>query len=184
LRSPVRVYWRLFPRPPGCKRLLVALAAVGLAGGGGREAIGPTHLVTSPRFRFEAPAPWPVSRSAKGVSVAPAGDATTLLAVYVLPLRTDFRPELWPQVVLELDGDAAALARGLGGTVEHRRSLEVAGMKARQYELAFRRGDADLRERITFALEGKREFELLCRWRADEGEPPECDLLAKSFTPV
>jgi hypothetical protein len=101
----------------------------------------------------------------------------------VLPLRSAFRPELWPRVVPELDGDADALARGLGGTVDHRRSLEVAGLKARQYDLAFRRDGADLRERITFALEGTREFELLCRWRADEGEPPECDLLAESITP-
>lgn len=133
---------------------------------------------------MEAPVDWKVTRSAKGLTAAPAGDETTLLAVYVLPLRTAFEPQLWPKVVPELDGDAEALARGLGGSVEHRRSLEVAGLKARQYELSFRRDGADVRERITFALEGRREFELLCRWRADEGEPPECGLLATSFTPV
>jgi hypothetical protein len=140
--------------------------------------------VTSPRFQFRAPAAWDVFRSAKGVSVAPAGDEATLLAVYVLPLRAAFEPELWPQVVRELDGDADSLARGLGGKVEGRRSLDVAGLKGRQYDLAFRRDGVDLRERITFVLQDKREFELLCRWRADDGEPPECDLLVESFTPA
>jgi hypothetical protein len=157
---------------------------LGLAACGTRESVGPTHVVPTSRFRFEAPLDWKITRSAKGVTVAPAGDETTLLSVYVLPLRVPFEPELWPQVVLELDGNADALARGLDGKVEHRKSVEVARLQARQYELSFRRAGADLRERITFVLEGRREFELLCRWRADEAEPPACELLSKSFTPV
>jgi hypothetical protein len=61
--------------------------------------------------------------------------------------------------------------------VASRRTVEVAGRKAREYEITH----GDLVDRITFLLRGKRNFQLTCRWRRLAGEPPACDQLSSTF---
>ena len=56
----------------------------------------------------------------------------------------------------------------------------VAGRKARTYDVAFGRGGKDFVERITFVFDGKREYQLLCRYPAG-AEDPACAALGSSF---
>jgi hypothetical protein len=60
----------------------------------------------------------------------------------------------------------------------------VGGLRAREYELAYRRGGRDLRNRIVFALQRRTEYQLLCRWLASDDEPEACGLLLQSFRPA
>jgi hypothetical protein len=72
-------------------------------------------------------------------------------------------------VARELDSVAAQLAGQLQGKVVSRRTATVGGRDARAYVI-----DHDsLTEEITFVLQGKREYELLCR-RAQGGDDAAC----------
>ena len=51
------------------------------------------------------------------------------------------------------------------------RTVKVGGTTARQYELAFTKNGERLVEQITFVLRGRREYELLCRYKAGKDEP-------------
>ena len=75
---------------------------------------------------------------------------------------------------LELDRVASRIAAQLKGAVSSKRSLEVAGLDARSYTVAFARKT----EEITFALDGQREYQLLCRRAAGAGDGPCVELLA------
>ena len=55
------------------------------------------------------------------------------------------------------------IARQLSGHVVRRRTVRIAGRNARLYQLAYGKGKA---QEIAFVLEGRSEFELLCRRRA------------------
>jgi hypothetical protein len=79
--------------------------------------------------------------------------------------------------VTELDRVAATLATRLGGKVTSSRTVTVGGRRAREYEIEH----GGLVDRITFVLRGKRNFQLACRWRADDGEPDACARLSSSF---
>ena len=138
------------------------------------------------RFSFSAPASWRVTHSPRGISVAPAGDDVTLVSVTVFRLARPFRPALWPSVVEELDRVARSLAARLDGKVETRRTIEVAGRRAREYELSFTRRGEELGERITFLLQSRREYQLLCRWRSPRSDAisDACDRLSDSFRPA
>ena len=104
-------------------------------------------------------------------------DASTLVSVNVLPLVKPYRLALFPRVAKELDRVASAYATNLEGTVTSRRTVEVAGRKARQYEIAH----GGLVDRVTFLLRAKRNYQLTCRWRSTDGEPAACAQLAASF---
>jgi len=60
------------------------------------------------------------------------------------------------------------------------RSVQLANVEARQYDLAFVRNGDHLVERITFVLRGRREYELLCRFKEGKSESA-CVLLQSSF---
>ena len=77
----------------------------------------------------------------------------------------------------ELNRVAATLATRLGGKVTSRQTVTVAGRQAREYEIEH----GGFVDRITFVLRGKRNFQLACRWRADDGEPNACGQLSSSF---
>ena len=80
------------------------------------------------------------------------------------------------QIELRLGRQRAGVS-SLGGRVTTRDAARVAGHDARSYRIVYgKRVDE-----ITFVLDGRREYELLCRWRASEGEPGACVLLASSF---
>jgi len=76
----------------------------------------------------------------------------------------------------ELDLVASRVAGQLKGSVRSRRSLEVGGLDARSYVIDF---DGKTEE-ITFALDGRREYQLLCR-RPTGGDDAPCVELLRSF---
>ena len=108
----------------------------------------------------------------------------SLVSVTVFNLVRPYRAALWSRAAGELDGVARTLAAGLSGHVDAARTVSVAGARARQYDLSYERNGAALRQRITFVLRGRREYQLLCRWAAASGEPAACRLLLASFAPV
>ena len=156
--------------------LLPAVAGCGGGGGGSTQSSATSgQAVSGPGFTFRAPEGWTVK--ALPTSAEARQDASTLVSVNVLPLVKPYRLALFPRVAKELDRVASAYATNLKGTVTSRRTVEVAGRKARQYEIAH----GDLVDRVTFLLRAKRNYQLTCRWRTTNGEPPACAQLGASF---
>jgi len=87
---------------------------------------------------------------------------------------------LWQKVVTELDGVASNLADQLRGHADAGATVTVAGHRARRYEIVFRRRGGDFVEQITFVLDGRSEYQLLCRYRAGADVRP-CAALGSSF---
>jgi hypothetical protein len=184
-------FFRVYPRPLPRKRfvlaiLLSALLLAGCGGGGGGGTTAPVakgQRVTGNGFTFSAPEVWHVTHASTTVTVRPAEDKPTLASVTTLTLRSRYAPSLFAKVTKELNRVTNALADKLGGTVIARRTVVVGGIRSRQYDLAYEKDGTGLVDRITFVLRGKREYYVLCRWPADEGEPDACGLLQSSFAP-
>jgi len=153
--------------------LILGALALTACGAGSTKA----RTLSGERYSFEAPSGWKVTRTAESIQ-AVHGDAA--VSVTVFRLTRAFRPELWPRVVPELDGVAAKLADQLRGTVGLGATVVVAGRRARRYEIVFRRDAGEFVEQITFVLDGRREYQLLCRYRAGADSRP-CAALASSF---
>jgi hypothetical protein len=124
-----------------------------------------------------APADWGLSRTSREVQAA---QGTRLISVTRFLLQRQFRPALWDKVVPELDRAAAAVSRQQQGTVRDRRTVTIAGQKARRYDIAYAREGKQLVERIAFVLRGKSEYLLLCRYERG-GDTEACDGLLTSF---
>jgi hypothetical protein len=140
--------FRVYPRYARRKRpplailaLVAVLAGCGGGGGGGSgggtttEAAQGTHVVGN-GFTFSAPASWHVSQETRTATVRPAGAGPTLVSVTTLTLRSSYAPTLFAKVARELDRVTDALAGKLNGKVIARRTVVVAGIRARQYDLA------------------------------------------------
>lgn len=97
------------------------------------------------------------------------------------PLLKRFRAQLWPKVVRELDRTVADLAGQLHADLSDRRSLEIAGRRARQYQLDFMYQGHSLSELLTSLFRGRSQYQLLCRWQASDSRPEACDLLLRSY---
>jgi hypothetical protein len=177
---------RVYPHRNRCKRGLaicgavaVLLIAAGCGGGGGgsQSQAGAVsgQAVAGPGLSFRAPEDWKVT--VRPTSAEAKGDSSALVSVTVLPLLKPYRLALFPRVVTELDRVASTLAKRLGGKVTSSETVTVAGRQAREYEIEH----GGLVDRITFVLRGKRNFQLACRWRADDGEPDACGQLSTSF---
>jgi hypothetical protein len=123
-----------------------------------------------------------VTHASTTVTVRPDPAVPTLASVTTLTLRSKYAPSLFGKVTTELDRVTTALADKLGGKVIARRSVVVGGIRSRQYDLAYEKDGAGLVDRVTFVLRSKREYYVLCRWPADEGEPDACGLLQTSFS--
>jgi hypothetical protein len=91
-----------------------------------------------------------------------------------------YRPELWPEVVQELDRAAAGVAGQQDGSVTDSRTTAIAGRRARVYEIAYEHEGKELVERIGFVLRGKTEYLLLCRYERG-GETRACERLLATF---
>jgi hypothetical protein len=115
------------------------------------------------------------------VTIKPGGDDPALVSVTALTLRSKYTPRLFPKVSKELDSVTDALAGKLNGKVIARRNVLASNLRSRQYDLAYEKDGAGLVDRITFVLRGTSEYYVLCRWRADEGEPDACGLLLRTF---
>ncbi len=138
------------------------------------------QTVAGDGYTLGVPSGWRATRAGRNVTIR-QGKGPALASVTVLPLVKRYQPALFTRATGELDRVSAKLAAKLGGRVIARRTIIVAGFRARQYDLAYTRAGAGLVERITYVLRGKSEYYLLCRWRADEGEPSACSLLTSSF---
>ena len=161
--------------------LALALAAGGC--GGSKPSVETRQQVAGGGFRFAAPDGWTVTKAQGKVTVvAPAG-GEELLSVTIFPLARRYQPSFWPQVLPELDRVTEQLAAELKGTAGSGRTKTVAGRRARAYDIEYARSGTRFVERITFLLAGRREYQLLCRWRTDRPELGEraCSALAVSF---
>jgi hypothetical protein len=144
---------------------MAALAVVVLAGCGGGGASPTPRSVSGNGYRFAAPAGWRLTHAAR---VTSAGKGEELVSVTVFPLGRPFRPELWEKTVPELDRVASQLAVQLGGHVTSLEGGVLAGHRSRSYDIAFTRSGIDLVERIAFLFDGRREYQLLCRFVGDD----------------
>ena len=126
-------------------------------------------------FVFRAPEDW--QTTVRATSAFARQDPSTLVSVVVLPLVKPYRIALFPEVAKELDRVADTYAANVKGTVRSRRTVEVAGRKAREYRIEH----GELVDLITFVLRGKRNYQLTCRWRESDDEPDACAQLAASF---
>jgi hypothetical protein len=155
--------------------LLVGVAGCGGAGGGKAESNAASgQAVSGPGFSFQAPKDWSVKASPTS---AEARQDTSIVSVTVLPLVKRYRLALFPRVVKELDRVASTYAANVKGSVTSRRTVDVAGRRAREYVITH----GDLVDRITFLLRGKRSFQLTCRWRSGNAASDACDQLAATF---
>jgi hypothetical protein len=159
--------------------LLLVLAVAGCGGGGGggttETAAAGGQEVRGTGFAFRAPETW--EPTVRATSASARQDPSTLVSVVVLPLVKPYRIALFSEVAMELDRVADTYAANLKGTVSSRRTVDVAGRKAREYRIEH----GGLVDSITFVLRGKRSYQLTCRWRESDGEPDACGQLAASF---
>jgi hypothetical protein len=116
-------------------------------------------------YRFAAPVGWGVTHAARTTSAASGEE---LVSVTVFPLGRPFQPALWDKTAPELDRVATQLASELGGQVTSQAGATLAGRRARTYDISFKRGGKAVVERIAFLLEGRREYQLLCRFAGDD----------------
>jgi hypothetical protein len=157
------------PSFPWARRAKLFLVCVILAGCGGSGS-GKWQQVQSGALRFDAPAGW-------SVSGATASDGpVNRVGVTAFRLLRPYDPARRPAVARELDGVAARLAKELGGTVRAGEWLTVGGLDARGYAIGF----ADKTEEITFVLEGRNEYQLLCRRVASTSDDA-CRRLVETF---
>lgn len=146
-----------------------------MTGCGGGSA--PPVTIRGDGYSFSAPGGWTVTRT--GTSIA-AAHGSGAVSVTTFRLTRTYRPQLWSKAVKELEGVAAKLAAQLRGSVVAARTVQAGGAAARQYDLAFTRNGDRLVERITFVLKGRREYELLCRFKAGKDDSA-CTSLQTSF---
>lgn len=154
-------------------------------GGGGEKKPAATQVVRGPGFAFQVPEDWRVTRKTRTITAAPEDAVHELVQVLYFRLSKVYKPALFPKVVREIDAVARQLAKQLKGTVDAGRTVTVGGLRGRRYEIAFEKGGTKLREQLTFLLRApRREFELLCQWAEDDGEPEACGVLTASFRPA
>ena len=125
-------------------------------------------------YRFDAPAGWTVTRTA--TSTAASRGPVDRMQVQTFRLVRPYRAELFAAASRELDRVAGKLAEQLRGRVAMRSSLRVVERDARAYRIDF---DGRVTE-ITFVLDGRREYQLLCR-RPAEADGDACRAFVRSF---
>ena len=154
---------------------------LGGCGGEGAEPLNERRL-EGPGFVFSAPATWRIERTERSVAAHPP-EGRELISVTVFRLAKPFRPARWPAAVRELDRVAAQLAARLRGELVARETAPLAGLRSRRYTIAYRAGDEELRQRLAFALRGRREYQLLCRLSGSPSAAAAaaCERLVSSF---
>ncbi len=135
------------------------------------------QLIRGAGYAFSAPQGWKVDRSSREVRVSMG---IALISVERFALLRFYRPDLWQQVVPELDRAADTVAAQQHGSVTDRRTLTISGLRARRYDVEYENKGKALVERIAFVLKGKTEYLLLCRYERG-GTTDACDGLLSSF---
>jgi hypothetical protein len=145
----------------------------------------PAHVaVHGPGFRFEAPAAWSATKTRSAAVVRRDAAGSTLVSATSFTLLKPYSPKLFGRAAKELDRVAANLASQAHGTLSESATVTVDGKRIRAYRLRVRaKSGPSYDERIGFVLQGKREYQLLCRAPAGAGDPDgACALLYSSFT--
>ena len=162
--------------------LFALLLGLSACGGGGA---GEPRTVQGNGFSFTVAGGWETTVGMRRARAAPSEDAVERVEVATFRLARVYRAKLWPQVVGELDGVASQLAERLAADAARSpgRTQVVAGRRARVYDIAYSREGEQRVERVGFVLDGRREYQLLCRWDADDPDEGEeaCNLLFSSF---
>jgi hypothetical protein len=153
----------------------LGLLTVVILAGCGSSTSEKTQTIKGNGFRFEAPVGWAVVR--KGPSVAAVNGSVDRVEVMRFRLEKLYRPALFAAAAHELDGVAARLAGQLGGRLADQATSQVGGRKARTYTIEYGPGKT---QQIAFVLDGRDEFQLLCR-RASSAADADCARLFTSF---
>jgi hypothetical protein len=133
--------------------------------------------VSGTGYSFAGPRGWTLARKPDSLELVRGIDVVSVLRFGVLH---SYRPALWPEVVTELDRNAETIAHLLHGSVSSRETVTIAGVRARRYDVAFRRQGRSVVERLGFVLRGKTEYELLCRFERGSSTAA-CDQLFETF---
>jgi hypothetical protein len=159
-------------------RLLPALlvAASIFAGCGGSGGGEQPQTVNGRGFRFDAPAGWAVQRSGRLVSASKDGD---LVQVATFSLLKPYSPALFDRVERELRMRMRQIAAQTGGTVSGSSTVTTGGIRSHSYQVTA----GDRLDEYTFVLQGKREYQLLCRRPKSSGGDA-CERLVTSFEPA
>ncbi len=165
---------RLVPPAPAGKPLCVLIAVAGILAGCGGAGEGGSQPVAGDGFAFAAPRGWTVAQT--GRSAAASDGAVSRIEVQTFRLVRPYRAGLFAAAARELDHVAGKLAVQLRGRVATSASTKVAGRDARTYRIEY---DSRVSE-ITFVLDGRREYELLCRRPATTGSGT-CAAFVDSF---
>jgi hypothetical protein len=156
---------------------MITVAGCGGGGNGGQPSSS-GQVVQGDGYVFSGPDGWQLAQTPQGATLTPSSGGESLVSVTSFRLIRPFRPAAWSRAQHELDGVADRLARQLGGSVQSRETL---GTGVREYRFVYERKGMKLSERIRFVLRGRREYELLCRWKVSDGEPAACGQLLESF---
>jgi len=143
-----------------------------VAGCGAQKAT--TQTIRGAGFSFQSPADWTFGQS--GDSWSASLGSVNRVEVLALALVKAYDPARFAAATKELDQVAASLAGQLHGKVTGRSTVQAGGRSSRSYRIAY----GDKIQQITFVLDGKHEFELLCR-RAAAASDAGCALLLTSF---
>jgi hypothetical protein len=153
--------------------LVAATILAGCGGSGGGEQ---AQTVNGRGFRFDAPAGWTVQRSGRLVSAAKGAD---LVQVATFSLLKPYNSALFDRVERELRMRMREIAAQTGGSVSGSSIVTAGGVRSHSYEVTA----GDRVDEYTFVLQGKREYQLLCRHAKSSGGDA-CDRLVKSFAPA
>jgi hypothetical protein len=155
---------------------LALLFILSACGGSTAPEPSETKAVPGPGFRFDVPVGWKVHRSGDAVD---AHNGSALVSVTTYKLLKAYDPAVFDRAAEELDAAVAKLAKQAKGTVVEKKTTEVAGRKIRDYRYVAK----GFATRLGFVFEGKREWQLLCRARAEDDDPDgACKLLFDSFS--
>ena len=106
-----------------------------------------------------------------------------LVSATAYRLTKAYSPGLFVQAAKELDGVVAKLVQASRGTLIESVTTTVDGQRIRAYRFTSHpSGRPSTDDRIGFVLEGRHEYQLLCRAPAGAGDPDSaCALLFGSF---
>ena len=135
-----------------------------------------SQVVNGASFTFRAPAGWRVEHTANGVA---ASHGPELVQVATFPLIRPYTDALFDRVAGELAVRMKGIAQETGGTLTATKTVTAAGVRSHLYEVRV----AGALDQYIFVLIGKREYQLLCRFRASSVESFCADLLT-SFRPA
>jgi hypothetical protein len=144
-----------------------------LAGCGGSTQKDASQTVRGRDFQFAAPAGWHVSKARTSAS---ATLDSQLVQVTTFPLVKPYDEALFDKVRRELDSRMQAVAAQLHGKVTGSRTVTASGIRSHSYDVA---AGGDVVE-YTFVLQGRREYQLLCRRPSSASDAP-CVQLLGSF---